>query len=304
MSRETIDALCERAKKAVAQGQNEHAKAVYLQALSLRSDMPDVHYGLATVCFLLKDLPSAAYHFKECTRLDPLRAGAFINLGAVYNHLQQHDEAVAMLKRGIQLDGRRAEGHYNLALVYRKMGQDDLAVQAYREAVKVNPRMADAHLNIANIYLEHGKLPQAVVHYKQALEIRPKWDKARQGLVAAQEMVKASRGGAAAVLKPDAVDVATQPPDDSSDQLLKVLHRSLDDTDKLGQELQLTLQQKMESALTDLTHIILNPKSSSMEVALNLSRFDATLKQVNDLHERLRNSLHRLKLVGEQLINA
>ena len=55
---------------------------LYLQALGLRSDAPDVHYGLATVCFLLNDLTSAAYHFKEVTRLDPLRAGAFINLGA------------------------------------------------------------------------------------------------------------------------------------------------------------------------------------------------------------------------------
>ena len=51
-----------------------------MQALVLKSDAADVHYGLATVCFLLNDLSGASYHFREVTRLDPQRAGADINL--------------------------------------------------------------------------------------------------------------------------------------------------------------------------------------------------------------------------------
>ena len=131
--------------------------------------------------------PSAAYHFKEVTRLDPLRAGAYINLGAVYNRLEQYDDAVTALRRGIQLDLNRAEGYYNLGLVYRRKGQADLAIQAYREAVRVNPRMADAHYNIANIYYEKDQYALAIAHYKQSLEIRPHWEKAQRGLAAAQE---------------------------------------------------------------------------------------------------------------------
>ena len=77
MVSESIESLCQKARQAVAQGSYEQARQVYLQALGLRSDAPDVHYGLATVCFLLNDLPSAAYHFKEVTRLDPLRAGVW-----------------------------------------------------------------------------------------------------------------------------------------------------------------------------------------------------------------------------------
>src|SRR5436309_12328045 len=154
MVSESIESLCHKARQAVAQGENEQARQLYMQALALRSDAPDVHYGLATVCFQLNDLPSAAYHFKEVTRLDPLRAGAFINLGAVYNRLEQFDEAIPVLRRGIQLDTHRAEGYYNLGLVYRRKGQLDLAIQAYREATRINPRMADAHYNLANLYLE------------------------------------------------------------------------------------------------------------------------------------------------------
>ena len=57
-------------------------------------ELPDVHYGLATVYFQLRELTSAAHHFREVTRLDSHRAGAFVNLGAVLNLLQQYDEAI------------------------------------------------------------------------------------------------------------------------------------------------------------------------------------------------------------------
>src|SRR5262245_3728992 len=154
---ESVESLCQKARQGVAQGDYEQARQIYLQALGLKSDAPDVHYGLATVCFLLNDLPSAAYHFKEVTRLDPFRAGAYINLGAVYNRLDQFDDAIPVLRRGIQLDARRAEGYYNLGLVHRRKGQTDLAIEAYREATRVNPRMADAHYNLANLYLEKEK---------------------------------------------------------------------------------------------------------------------------------------------------
>src|SRR4051812_9184391 len=136
MPAESVELLCQRAREAVEQRNPERARQLYLQALGVKGDSPDVHYGLATVCFQLKDLPGAAHHFKEVTRLDPLRAGAYINLGALYNLLDQLDDAIPALRRAIQLDSHRSEGYYNLGLVYRRKGQNDLAVQAYREALR------------------------------------------------------------------------------------------------------------------------------------------------------------------------
>src|SRR5260221_13505381 len=97
-----IAKLCETARQAIAQRDWPKAKQVYLQALGLKSDLPDVHYGLATVYFQLRELTSAAHHFREVTRLDPLRSGAYINLGAVLNLMQQFDEAIQALRRGLQ----------------------------------------------------------------------------------------------------------------------------------------------------------------------------------------------------------
>src|SRR5947199_7551433 len=178
MVAESVESLCQRARESIEQREWEKARQLYLKALGIRSDSPDVHHGLATVCFQMKDLPSAAYHFKEVTRLDPLRAVAYINLGAVYNLLDQLDDAIPVLRRGIQLDTHRAEGFYNLGLVYRRKKQPDMSIHAYCEAVRVNPRMADAHYNLANLYLEKSQFSRAVAHYKAALELRPNWGKA------------------------------------------------------------------------------------------------------------------------------
>ena len=60
MARESIETLCNKARRAVAQGDNDQARQLYLQALGLKKDAPDVHYGLATVYFLMGDLASAA----------------------------------------------------------------------------------------------------------------------------------------------------------------------------------------------------------------------------------------------------
>src|SRR2546423_2079779 len=195
---ESVEVLCMKAREAIAQRDPQKARQFYQQALGLRSDVPDVHYGLATVCFLLQDYQGAAHHFKEVTRLDPLHAGAFINLGAVYNRLDMLDEAIPVLRRGIQLDMSRSEGYYNLGLVYRRKGQPDLAIQAYREATRINPRMADAHYNLANLYFEKEQWGLACAHYRQSLELRPSWEKAQRGLEQAEAAQEAEEVSTAA----------------------------------------------------------------------------------------------------------
>ena len=97
MGPDKVDRLCQKAQIAIAQRDWDGAKQSYLMALGLRSDLPDIHYGLATVYFHQRELTSAAHHFREVTRLDPQRAGAYVNLGAVLNVLQLFDEAITAL---------------------------------------------------------------------------------------------------------------------------------------------------------------------------------------------------------------
>jgi Tfp pilus assembly protein PilF len=321
MARETVETLCQKAQAALSQGNSDAALEWYKKALALRADHPDTHYGLATIYFLKNDLVASAHHFREVTRYDPGKAGAFINLGAVYNRLEQYDDAIAALRRGISLDHGRAEGYYNLGLVYRKLGQIDMAVQAYREATRVNPRMGDAHYNIANIYLERGQFAQAEQHYRNALEIRPNWAKATRGLEQVEQLLneqdadkeaatspaptrgKSDSGpkviGAGTPLNPDRL-VDPQVHGD----LLKALHRSTIDADNVGRELLTVLTKELEPAIKELSTTLLYPDRSSLEIHEHVQRFDAALVAMRTFEENLQNSVERVRMLSEQLIRS
>src|SRR5262249_42346151 len=300
-----------RAREHMEQRNWDRARQVYLQALGLRADSPDVHYGLATVCFQLRDLNSAAHHFREVTRLDPLRAGAYINLGAVYNLLDQLDEAVPVLRRGIQLDAHRAEGYYNLGLVYRRKGQPELALQAYREAIRVNPRMADAHYNLGNLYMEKEEPALAIAHYKSALELRPSWEKALRGLDQAQALLQAphtaTAAAGAAVKKPDsspkvsALDPERKVDPNIHGSLLTTLHKTTVDADALGRQFVELLENAVEPVIKELSTCLLYPEGSVNELDQCVQKFESAINQMHAAQRGLQTSVEKLRATGDRM---
>ncbi len=318
MAKETIESLCEKAQKAVAEGKNDHARKLFLQALSYRSDLPHVHYGLATVCYLMNDLTGAAYHFKEVTRLDPNRAGAFINLGAVYNKLNEHEEAIKILRRGIQLDLSRGEGYYNLGLVYRKVGKIDQAIQAYREATRVNPRMTDAHYNLANLYLEKGQFNLALVHYQHALELRPNWEKARLGY---EQAVESIRDLEEPVEEPVDADTEDELEDEEATTLrildpnrvidpeihgtiLTHLNQATKESEQFSREFTKIIHGEIDTAFKALSTCLLQSDKNTSELDLSVKQLDEALTHFRSTKKKLIQSIERLRSYGEKLLQS
>lgn len=311
-----VDKLTQMAQQAIAQGKNDLAKKIYLKAITLEPDEPNLHYGLATVCYLLGDLEAAAQHFKEVTRLDPLRAGAYINLGAVYNKLDRLDDAINTLRRGIQLDLNRPEGYYNLGLVYKKKGQNELAIQAYREATRVQPRMADAHYNLANLYLEKGQLNLAVAHYEEALALRPRWDKAKAGLEAARRALQEELDetvDAPAPFAPD--DTSEHPasqlldPERTVDPnvhgaILAEVHRAAKDSEKLGRDFVHMLQHEIEPAIKVLSSCLLYPDRTATELDQCVQKVEDALAHLDSAQKALQVHINRVKTYGDKLLNS
>jgi Tfp pilus assembly protein PilF len=305
-----IEKLCLKAKQAIAARDWEKAKQAYLMALGLKSDIPDIHYGLATVYFQLQELTSAAHHFKEVTRLDPLRAGAFVNLGAVLNLLNQYDEAVAALRRGIQLDPQRVEGYYNLGLVHRRKGQVDLAIQAYREALRINPRMADAYLNLGNLFLEKNQPKMAVQYYDQALQIRPGWEKAMDGRAHCESLINPQPAGEEA---PEEVLAAGRPsvgglqgdlnrlidPNEHSAMLTSV-HASITESETFGKQFQQILLEEVEPAIKELSSCLLYPDGSRIELDACVSRFETALEHMRSVQQNLQTSMAKLQQYADE----
>ncbi len=301
-----VERLCLKAQQAIKNRDWERAKQAYLMALGLRSDAPDIHMGLATVYFQLRELTSAAHHFREVTRLDPLRAGAYVNLGAVLNLLQEFDEAITALRRSIQLDPQRVEGYYNLGLVYRRRGQLDLAIQAYREAIRVNPRMADAYLNLGNLYVEKQQYRQAIQSYEEALKIRPNWDKALDGRAYAQEQLSGDRPAAAQASAPDQSGGRSAIPEDKlvdpvgHSTLLTALSTGSENAEALGRRFQKVLIEELDSAIKELSSCLLYPDAPSSELDTCVTRFEQALDHMLTAQKELEAGITRLQKLNAQ----
>jgi Flp pilus assembly protein TadD len=320
MAKETVESLCKKAKQALAGGDSEKARQLYLEALAVRAEAPDVHYGLATIYFLNNDLAQSAYHFKEVTRLDPLRAGAYINLGAVYNRMERLDEAIPLLRRGIQLDMNRAEGYYNLGLVYKRKGEPDLAIQAYREATRINPRMADAHYNLANLYLEREEFGMALTHYQSAVELRPNWEKARRGVEQAQAALNAASPFAGNLASDPDLAIKPQPPKIGAGEpsidpqklvdpaihggILSTLHRATIETDDQGRVFLQVLEDEVEQRIKDLSALLLHPNAGAVEIDNCIQKFEAAMNNMREQQADLARKVERVLNLGDKLDKA
>jgi Tfp pilus assembly protein PilF len=312
MTLANVDLLCQKAQKAIAQRDWDQAKQSYLAALGLRSDLPDIHYGLATVYFQLRELTSAGHHFREVTRLDPLRASAYINLGAVLNLLGEYDEALKALRRGLQLDNTRVEGYYNLGLVYRRKNQLDLAIQSYKEALRLNPRMADAHLNLANMYTDRHQPELALRHYEEALKLRPNWEKAQEGAERTRAQLNPSRlGGGPPVAPgtPSAAGTNLSPAATLSERtvdpihdgvFLGNLHQTTAVTSETGRVLQDVVLHEIEPCIKELSTVLMNSRGSRYELESCLERFDTAIKRMRMAHQALQSQIEKLADLGNK----
>lgn len=317
MALPTIEALCQLAREAISTRQWDKARQAYLQALAQKSDSADIHQGLATVCFQLRDLTSAAYHFKEVTRFDPHRIGAFINLGAVYNLLDQLDEAIRVLRKAIQIDPQRAEGYYNLGLVYRRKGQTDLAIHAYREALRVNPRLADASYNLGNLYLEKEQYRLAVECYQQALAVRPDWDKPRAGLEQAKQALEEQQAieeedaigeePVAEAQAPLSVKLKIDPnklvDPEAHGVVLSSLHKATIDAENNGKKFHEYAVAQLEPAIKELSATLITPDTTLTVLDQRLQHFEDAMRTIRTLRDELSLSIQKVRLLGDEIIN-
>jgi len=181
-SEETVEQLLKQARQLLRGGDVRGAVRIFEKARQVDDLDPDVHDGLATAHYLLGDLDLAAEHFERVTRLEPRRGNAWINLGAIYNRLQNHTKAVEVLRRAVLVERHSGAAFFNLGSAYRHLRQWALAIPAYREAIRLEPKEADAYVHLGLVYLEQKNIPQATIQFKKALEIRPGSKRAQQGL--------------------------------------------------------------------------------------------------------------------------
>jgi tetratricopeptide (TPR) repeat protein len=296
-----VELLCRRAQQAMAARDWEKARQFYLLALDFRAGNPEVHYGLATVCFQLRDMTNAAYHFHEVTRLEPTRARAYIQLGATLHQLGELEDAETALCKGLQIDGQLAEGYYLLGLVHKARGRFDWALIAFTEALRCNPRLADALLGMGEVHVLNIHPEKALPCYEEALRLRPNWEKAIAGRQAVQAVL--SRGSASK--PPEGTEegspgLARRVDPDTDGLLLAELNQVARFLEQKGETLHKILGEQLSPLLVELSRLLVNPKSLRSDLGTCLTQFESALERLHAARQGLEADARKIEEFARQ----
>jgi len=137
--------------------------------------------------------------YQKAIELDPLSAGALVNLGTIHFHLRHWSEAEKFYRLAIEADPGYALAHFNLGNLYDEKSDRSQALLHYLMAIRLNPAYADAHYNLALLYQASGQLLRAVRHWKTYLKLD---SGSRWASIARQELEKLRRATIVAGSKP------------------------------------------------------------------------------------------------------
>jgi tetratricopeptide (TPR) repeat protein len=111
--------------------------------------------------------------YERALEYDPASTGALVNLGTVYFHRRDWENAERCYRAALQADPDYALAHFNLGNLFDEKGDLSAAQMHYPKALRLDPGYADAHYNLALLYQASGHLLRAVRHWKAYLRADP-----------------------------------------------------------------------------------------------------------------------------------
>jgi tetratricopeptide (TPR) repeat protein len=109
--------------------------------------------------------------YRKASELDPMAAGALVNMGTVFFNGHAWADAEAQYKKALEIDPHYALAHFNLGNLYDEQGDIASALDHYLAALRLFPNYADAHYNVALLYQSSGETMNAVRHWKFYLKL-------------------------------------------------------------------------------------------------------------------------------------
>ena len=111
--------------------------------------------------------------YEKTVELNPMAAGAWVNLGTLLYRDGHLKEAREKYQRAIEIAPDYALAHFNAGNVFEELEQLSPAMEAYQAALRIEPGYADAHYNLALVYERSGELMQSAKHWRAYLKLDP-----------------------------------------------------------------------------------------------------------------------------------
>jgi serine/threonine protein kinase/Flp pilus assembly protein TadD len=153
------------------------ARAHFETALRLNPKLYEAHYFWARACFQEGKLEEAIRHYQEASRVRPEDYQALLLMQGPLNSLGRHDEAIAMLKRGIQVAEKHLELNpddaralYLAAGGLVQLGEPERALEMARRAHAIDPEDSGVLYNVACVYSLAGMVDDAITCLEKAVQ--------------------------------------------------------------------------------------------------------------------------------------
>lgn len=139
----------------------------------IRNDLAMGYVNRGATYSGLKQHEKAIENFNRAVEINPNFARAYSNRGVIYSDLKKFDRAIADCNIAIILDPNEAVSYYHRGVVYTELGHWEKAIKDYSKAIKLNPNFIEAYNNCGNAYAHLKLYNEALEDFNKAIELNP-----------------------------------------------------------------------------------------------------------------------------------
>jgi arylsulfatase A-like enzyme/tetratricopeptide (TPR) repeat protein len=171
-------------------GSLEEALAHYEHSLLLAPDSPEALASAGGILVNMGRADSAVTLLQKAIEIDPLNAGAIMNLGLAYSAQDMNHEALNQFRRLLAIDSVNLRALTKCAVLFGALGEVDSSIAYLERAESVAPGNPEILVHLGDAYSEKGSVMKAGLAYERALRREPENVPALLGLA----RVRASEG--------------------------------------------------------------------------------------------------------------
>ncbi len=138
----------------------------FIEAEKLNPDDPEIQNTLAMTYFEKKVYDKAEEHLRKALIADPKYSEAWNNLGTVYRHMGQPDEAVNCYEKALEdvLYVTPERALFNLGMIYFERGLYTKALEYFVQAYEANKLFAVTRYYLGVTNMKLGRKKEACFH--------------------------------------------------------------------------------------------------------------------------------------------
>ncbi|MBI2521455.1 MAG: tetratricopeptide repeat protein [Bdellovibrio sp.] len=154
-------------------GKTEDALREFEQVNARLPSYPKVHYYLAKVYILMKNLEKAQQNAEEEIKNNPNLEFGYSILGQIYREKNDWPNAIKNYEAAVTKNGKSVEAMAGMAWIKDKQNNHSVARELYMRAIKEEPGNAKLHKELAFVYKNMGQSGLAVESFQVYLSLVP-----------------------------------------------------------------------------------------------------------------------------------